>query len=1009
MQSSIIHSARVRRAVLFLAAVVTLAYLALGHAVPHSGHRVLSVAVPVGLLFLLALEIAFMQQPALERLKRILRALPNGVLLVARDGTIERVMEPLDEQMIGDKLRPGAKLDALFSMEEGRLVSDCLEAALATGKVVTLEVDFLAEGGLRHFELRMVRANPNQVYCIVRDVSDQRGHEKRLEESIERLRSLSEASPVAVFQVDANGCFVYANERLAQTAGVSVSVGVSVRDFLAQIVHPLDSQSLLDQWEQMLTTGVGIEASEFRVSRPDNSIGWLRLRTAPIRSGEGTVTGFSGTLADFTAARLGIERRLQRETQMRAIIASAPIVLFSVDLNGIITLIESGPDHFLGFDPTPNVGKHVRDAGVTEEVEAALARTFQGEHVKFQVRQGDNYLDVNLMPMRADDESVIGALGVAVDVTELIRTRDALAAHTRELELLLEKLSNSERDLQAKSQLLEQALAVERETARRDSLTGALNHGAISAMLQALNADIGRPCAVLMVDLDNLKAINSTFSHEAGDLVLQEVCKVLQEEGAIVGRYGGDEFIAILPDVDREAASEYRRRVLARFEEVRVLDPVTRNRVPISAAIGIAAYPLDAESVMDAVRVADVAVLDVKRSKPPPALSGLIVEPSLDDERAARIVGELVPLLTRTGRMHDKLRLAAHRLAIAAGYDVVTMEVLDPTATSESIIESFARVPRSVIEAWEGKLRQLDTRPLFELLRGTHRPVIIDRVVDDERMPVELRRLVFEAGINSTLTVPMLWEDQIMGTISVGSGREAAFSPRDAHFLTSVAAQVTAIVRMAHMVDELQKASVLMADMRGETVMLLARAAEAHSDAAGGVLENVRAVTEALARELGESAAFAGELGLAAVLHDIGKIRIPSTILSKADELSTEDWGLLRMHTIWGQEFFEGRAGFELAATIARSHHERWDGSGYPDGLKGEQIPVPATIVTVADSLDAMINHRPYRQGRSLEEAIQELKRCSGSQFNPDVIRALLRLQRQGQLPLIVTNRGLAA
>jgi diguanylate cyclase (GGDEF)-like protein/PAS domain S-box-containing protein len=759
----------------------------------------------------------------------------------------------------------------------------------------------------------------------------------------------------------------------------------------------------------MLATGVGIETSEFRVSRPDNGIGWLRLRTAPIRSAEGNVTGFSGTLADFTAARLGIERRLQRETQLRAITASAPIVLFSVDLDGIVTFVESGPNHFLGYDPSSNVGKHVRDAGATDEMEAALARTFRGEHANVQVKHGNNHLDVNLVPMVADDGSVIGALGVAVDVTELVETRDALAAYSRELELLLEKLSNSERDLQAKSQLLEQALAEEQDAARRDSLTGALNHGAVSALLQALNADIGRPCAVLMVDLDNLKAINSTFSHEAGDLILQEACKVLQEEGAIVGRYGGDEFIAILPDADGEAASEYRRRVLARFEELRVVDPLTRNRVPLSAAIGIAAYPRDAESVMDAVRVADVAVVDAKRSKPPPALSGLIVEPSLDDERAARIVGELVPLLTRTGRMQDKLRLAAHRLAIAAGYDVVTIEVLDPTSRSDSIIESFARVSRSVIEAWKGKLRQLGTSPLFELLRSTHRPVIIDRVIDDERMPEGFRRLVLDAGINSTLTVPMLWEDQVMGTISVGSVRQEAFSPRDAHFLTSVAAQVTAIVRMAHMVDELQKASVLMADMRGETVMLLARAAEAHSDAAGGVLENVRAVTEALARELGESAASAGELGLAAALHDIGKIRIPSTILSKADELSTEDWGLLRMHTIWGQEFFEGRAGFELAATIARSHHERWDGSGYPDGLKGDQIPVPATIVTVADSLDAMINNRPYRQGRSLEEAIQELKRCSGSQFNPDVIRALLRLQRQGQLPLIVTNRGLAA
>jgi HD-GYP domain-containing protein (c-di-GMP phosphodiesterase class II) len=90
-----------------------------------------------------------------------------------------------------------------------------------------------------------------------------------------------------------------------------------------------------------------------------------------------------------------------------------------------------------------------------------------------------------------------------------------------------------------------------------------------------------------------------------------------------------------------------------------------------------------------------------------------------------------------------------------------------------------------------------------------------------------------------------------------------------------------------------------------------------------------------------------------------------------------------------------------LAASVARHHHERWDGAGYPDGLAGEAIPEPALITTVADSLDAMTSNRPYRLGRPLAEAVDELVRCSGTQFSPRVVEALVRLHERGELSFV--------
>ena len=121
--------------------------------------------------------------------------------------------------------------------------------------------------------------------------------------------------------------------------------------------------------------------------------------------------------------------------------------------------------------------------------------------------------------------------------------------------------------------------------------------------------------------------------------------------------------------------------------------------------------------------------------------------------------------------------------------------------------------------------------------------------------------------------------------------------------------------------------------------------------------------------------------------------------MTSADSLGDDEWALMKHHTVWGGEFLGARPGFGLAVAVARCHHERWDGTGYPAGLVGEEIPEAAAITSVADSLDAMTNNRPYRQGRPVADAIVELQAWSGRQFSPRVVDALARLYERGALP----------
>lgn len=134
-------------------------------------------------------------------------------------------------------------------------------------------------------------------------------------------------------------------------------------------------------------------------------------------------------------------------------------------------------------------------------------------------------------------------------------------------------------------------------------------------------------------------------------------------------------------------------------------------------------------------------------------------------------------------------------------------------------------------------------------------------------------------------------------------------------------------------------------------------------------------------------------IGLAALLHDIGKLAIPAAILNKPGPLTEQEWAILRRHPEIGYQMLIGAGGiYTHIAPLVLAHHERWDGLGYPSGLVGEAIPLGARILAVADAYDAMTEQRPYRQPRTTAEASAEVRRCAGSRYDPFVVQALLQV-----------------
>ena len=173
-----------------------------------------------------------------------------------------------------------------------------------------------------------------------------------------------------------------------------------------------------------------------------------------------------------------------------------------------------------------------------------------------------------------------------------------------------------------------------------------------------------------------------------------------------------------------------------------------------------------------------------------------------------------------------------------------------------------------------------------------------------------------------------------------------------------------------------------------QTTEVLLQVLSERNPALGTHLDDVTQLCEAVARRLGFPDEELTPVLQAASLHDVGKAAIPDAILMKPGPLDVDEWAFMRRHTLIGERILSAAPALSAAARLVRSSHESWDGSGYPDGLKGEKIPLGARVIFVCDAFDAMTSKRPYRSPVSAEDAVAELRRCAGTQFDPRVVEA---------------------
>jgi putative nucleotidyltransferase with HDIG domain len=257
----------------------------------------------------------------------------------------------------------------------------------------------------------------------------------------------------------------------------------------------------------------------------------------------------------------------------------------------------------------------------------------------------------------------------------------------------------------------------------------------------------------------------------------------------------------------------------------------------------------------------------------------------------------------------------------------------------------------------------------------------------------------------SVACIPSYFRDELLAILILGSKESGEkFAQDELDFFAALASDVAMAIRNAQLFTELELELGKKQKLFIHTTIALSAAIDAKDHYTRGHTARVTNLSLEIAKRFLQKnkkeldIKFLEDVNIAGLLHDIGKIGIPESILNKQGPLNEEEKKRMHEHTLIGVTILQPIRELDQAILGVKYHHERYDGTGYPDGLKGEQIPLIALIISAADAFDAMITDRPYRRALSKKEAMEEIKRGIGGQFDPEVASLLLELYQEGRI-----------
>ncbi len=341
-----------------------------------------------------------------------------------------------------------------------------------------------------------------------------------------------------------------------------------------------------------------------------------------------------------------------------------------------------------------------------------------------------------------------------------------------------------------------------------------------------------------------------------------------------------------------------------------------------------------------------------------------------------RLAARLMARLAVTNDVDEMVQLLVDELYETFAFYLVAIQRLDADATLRlvagsgalaNVMTEFLLVEQSLHDGVNGRVARSGTSAL----------------VADTRKDLDYIERDAKTDPRSELSTPILVDGRVWGVLNIEAPDADAFTEADAVLVEAIAASLGSSIHRAGLVADLERTFTT-------TLTALMSTVEAKDDYTASHEQQVAELTRRVAVRLGVDATRATDAYYAALLHDVGKVSVPSEILLKPGSLDEREWKVMRGHAAAGGALVASIPAFAHLSAAVRASHERWDGGGYPDGLAGEGIPLAARIIAACDTYDAIVTDRPYRAARTPAAAARELRRVAGSQLDRRVVDALL-------------------
>ncbi|WP_302192195.1 diguanylate cyclase [uncultured Ruminococcus sp.] len=497
----------------------------------------------------------------------------------------------------------------------------------------------------------------------------------------------------------------------------------------------------------------------------------------------------------------------------------------------------------------------------------------------------------------------------------------------------------------------------------QDVLTGAYNRRYFEDKLRHMQMTAG----VAMIDLDDFKVYNDTCGHDAGDAVLETLVQTIQSAvrgNDILIRYGGDEFLLLMPDIQEHTFFQMLHEILRKINAASVPDYPS-----IHLSVSIGGTFCENASLEDAIHRADALMYQAKNKKNMVVTSETELDHSTQTKQDILIVDDsemnraiLAEMLGRDYIIHE------------AENGEEALQILRQYGTAISLV--LLDIPMPVMDGF-GVLQHMAEEYWIKDI-----PVIM--ISSDDS--AETVKKAYEMGVSDYISRP--FDAQVVYR-------------RVYNTIKLYARQHRLITMLSEQVREKDKNNSMM-------VSILSQIVEFRNGESGSHVVHIKQLTKMLLEQLQrKDTAYTVTssdlllIPLAAALHDIGKIGIDEKILNKPGKLTREEFEIMKTHTVIGADMLESLTLYQedplvrIARDICRWHHERFDGKGYPDGLKKDDIPLSAQVVSLADVYDALVSERVYKKAFSHEKAIQMILNGECGTFNPVLLECLLDIQRQ--------------